>query len=76
MLLDVALARRCLKDSDFNCLFIEGLGWDRYTSHLDVTVDDRTHSLSAVAQKRGMVAFVWQPPSGGRIPDYPTRRKV
>ena len=76
MPLDVALARRCLKDSDFNSLFIEGLGWDRYTSHLDVTVDDRTHSLSAVAQKRGMVAFVWQPPSGGRIPDYPTRRKV
>ncbi|HUS45084.1 MAG TPA: DNA methyltransferase, partial [Phycisphaerae bacterium] len=76
MPLDVALARRCLKDSDFNCLFIEGLGWDRYSSHLDVTVDDRTHSLSAVAQKRGMVAFVWQPPSGNRIPDYPTRRKV
>jgi len=76
MQLDVTLARRCLKEFDLNCLFIEGLGWDRHTAHLAVTVDEHPFALSAVAQKRGMVAFVWQPPSGGRIPDYPTRRKV
>ncbi|MCX5677412.1 MAG: hypothetical protein NTX87_20715 [Planctomycetota bacterium] len=76
MPLDATLARRCLKDFDLHCLFIEGLGWDRHAAHLAVTVDDRPYALSAVAHKRGMVAFVCEPQEGGHIPTYSTRRKI
>ncbi|MBI3989587.1 MAG: SAM-dependent methyltransferase, partial [candidate division NC10 bacterium] len=76
MLLDVPRMRRCLKDFDFTTLFVEELGWDRHAARLEVFVDGLTFILSVIAQKRGMVAFTCAPLSDGRIPDYPTRRKI
>ena len=76
MALDSTRTRQYLKDFDFKALFIEELGWDRHTAHQDISVDGQAVSLTAVAEKRGMVAFLCSSLQDGRIPDYPTRRKI
>lgn len=76
MQVDLDRTRRRLKDFDFRRLFIEELGWDRHAASLDVPVNDETFALAAVAQKRGMVAFICAASGDQRIPDYPTRRKI
>ena len=76
MQVDLDRTRRRLKDFDFSRLFIEELGWDRYVASLDVPVNDETFAFAAVAQKRGMVAFVCAASGDERIPDYSTRRKI
>jgi len=71
MSIDAVAARKCLKSFDFNTLFREHLGWDNHQAKLDIPVDGETVSLTAIAQKRGFVAFIC--PS---IPDRPTRLKI
>ena len=73
MILDTARTRRYLKGFDFESLFIEELGWDNYTTGLDVEVDEQRFTLQAVAEKRGVVAFTC---AVGTIPPYATRRKI
>jgi len=73
MILDTARTRRYLKGFDFESLFIEELGWDHYTTSLDVEVDEERFTLQAVAEKRGVVAFTC---AVGTIPPYATRRKI
>ena len=73
MTLDTARARRHLKQFDFESLFIEELGWDHYTTSLDVEVDEERFTLQAVAEKRGVVAFTC---AVRTIPPYATRRKI
>jgi hypothetical protein len=73
--LNPARAQQYLKAFDFKSLFVEEMGWDHLTHNFDLQVDGETHRFSAVAQKRGMVAFLVTSP-GGRIPDHATRRKV
>ena len=69
--------RQYLKESEFENLFIDQLGWDRHTQILNITVDETAYQLTAIAEKRGMVVFEC-PATGtdGRIPDYATRRKI
>ena len=76
MPLDVARTRHHLKDFNFKNLFIEELGWNHCSNQIDVTLDGNTFSLSAVAEKHGMVAFTCSPSTGERIPDYCLRRKL
>jgi hypothetical protein len=76
MLINPTNAKRLLKTFDFRALFIEELGWDHHASTLRVTVDDQLYTLNAIANKRGMVAYLCTPASDGRLPDYPTRRKI
>jgi hypothetical protein len=71
MKFDVANVRKCLKSFDFSTLFREHLGWDRHQAQLDIPVDGGTVHLSAVAQKRGFIAYVCP-----TIPDRDVRRKV
>jgi len=71
MKIDVAGARKCLKSFDFNTLFREHLGWDNHKARLDIPVHGDTVTLTAIAQKRGFVAFVCS-----SIPDRPTRLKI
>jgi len=71
MKIDVAAVRKCLKSFDFKTLFREHLGWDNHQTQLDIPVDGKTVRLTALAQKRGFVAFFC--PS---IPDRPTRLKI
>src|SRR4030066_487327 len=76
MPLDVTRTRQYLKDFNFKNLFIEELGWNHCSNQIDVTLDGNTFSLSAVAEKHGMVAFTCSPSTGERIPDYSLRRKI
>ncbi len=71
MRFDVAAVRKCLKSFDFKTLFREHLGWDNHHALLNVPVDDNAIRLTAVAQKRGFVAFVCP-----AIPDRPSRLKI
>jgi hypothetical protein len=76
MPLEVAKTRKLLTDFDFKQLFIEELGWNHHDAHLEIAVDCQSFSLTAVAEKCGMAAFLCSPGSGGRIPEYSIRRKV
>ena len=69
MKIDVSAVRKCLKSFDFQTLFREHLGWDNHQACLDIPVDGDTVRLSAVAQKRGFVAYVcWGEKSGTGVP--------
>ena len=70
--------RQYLKESEFETLFIEELGWDYHrTQTLNITVDETEYELTAIAQKHGVVVFEC-PATGadGRIPNKVTRRKI
>ena len=69
--------RQYLKESEFENLFTQELGWDNYTQSLNITVDETTYQLTAIAEKRGLVVFECPATeTDGRIPDYATRRKI
>ena len=69
--------RQYLKESEFENLFTQELGWDNHTQTLNITVDETEYQLTAIAQKRGMVVFECPATeTDGRIPDYATRRKI
>ena len=76
MPLDLARTRQLLANFDFKNLFIEELGWNRHDMRLEVIIDSQPFSLTAVAEKRGMVAFIGAPNAQGRVPDYTLRRKI
>ena len=76
MPLDITRTRQYLKSFDFKSLFIEELGWDHHTQTLPVSFDEQAFTLSAIAQKRGMVAFACASMSDGHVPLYATRRKI
>lgn len=71
MKIDVAAVRQCLKSFDFKTLFREHLGWDNHQAQLEISVNDQFIGLTAVAQKRGFVAFACP-----LIPDRATRLKI
>jgi len=76
MPLNLTRARQLLAQGDLRGLFIEELGWDRHTAALEITLSDSRLKLSALAQKRGMVAYHCPTPHGERLPDYSRRRKI
>ena len=65
-----------LRDFNFRQLFIEELGWDNPPAATAVTVDGQRYALTAIAHKRGMVAYHCPAPAGARIPEYALRRKI
>lgn len=71
MKIDVATVRRLLRECDFKSLFREQLGWDNYAAKLDIPLDGTTHSLAAIAEKRGFQVFTCP-----TIPDRATRLKL
>ena len=76
MPLDVNRTRQYLKDFNFKSLFVEELGWDHHTSHLEVSVDGQSYLLTSIAQKRGMVTFTCSSSDENPILSYPVRRKI
>jgi hypothetical protein len=68
--------RQLIRGFDFRRLFLEELGWDSHHAALEINLDGRPLSLTAVAQKRGMVVYRCSTPAGERIPEYPLRRKI
>lgn len=71
MKIDVTSVRKSLKAFDFRTLFREQLGWDNHQAQLDIPVDGNAVRLTAVAQKRGFVAYICP-----TIPDRATRLKI
>jgi len=71
MKFDPSAVRSCLKSFEFSTLFREHLGWDNHHARLDIPVNDAVFALTAIAQKRGFVAYVCP-----TIPDRPTRLKI
>ena len=69
-------ANKLLEQFDFERLFIEELGWDRHGADLSVQLSSVTYTLRAVAEKRGMVAWVCSAPVGQKIPDRMARKKI
>ncbi|MBK8174844.1 MAG: Eco57I restriction-modification methylase domain-containing protein [Rhodospirillales bacterium] len=69
-------AKKLLEQFEFAKLFVEELGWDRHNAGLSVAISGATFGLKAVAEKRGMVAWVCQVPAGQQIPDRATRKKI
>jgi hypothetical protein len=67
---------RYLEQFALQKLFIEELGWDRYTESLAVEVDGTEYTLQSVAEKKGVVALVCAPDAKGGVPDYATRKKI
>src|SRR5271169_3136751 len=76
MAFSIARVRHYLRQFDLEKLFIEELGWDRYSASLSVQVDGRSYPLRAIAEKRGVQILMCE--AGGEIgiPDYATRRKI
>ena len=58
MLIDRNQVRQLLRDSDFETLWLEELGWDDHPQKLSVTVDESEYLLTAIAEKRGMAVFL------------------
>lgn len=69
-----AHAKELLKKFDFKALFLDELGWDNHEGLRTLNVGDEKFQLNAVAEKRGMAAFVCLMPD--RPIDYPTRGQI
>jgi hypothetical protein len=76
MSLNKSQIQQHLRNFNFRQLFIEELGWDNPPATTEVTVDGQRYALTAIAHKRGMVAYQCPAPDGGRIPEYALRRKI
>ena len=77
MQINLRETRQYLRESEFEDLFIDELGWDNHTDTLHVTVDETDYALTAIAEKRGMVVLECPTPEvDGSLPDHATRRKI
>lgn len=65
-----------LRNFNFRQLFSEELGWDNPPAAAAVLVDGQRYALTAIAHKRGLVAYQCPAPLGGRIPAYTVPRKI
>ena len=65
-----------LKQFDLAGLFTQELGWEVHAHALFVTLHGQTFALTALAHKRGMVAYHCPASAGQPLPDYPTRCKI
>jgi hypothetical protein len=71
MPIDRERSRQCLKAFDFRKLFIEELGWDKFSAKLLKQIDGTEYGFHAVAEKRGVVVL-----ASDTIPDYAVRVKL
>jgi hypothetical protein len=71
MAIDRGRARQCLKAFDFRKLFIEELGWDRFSRTIVKEIDGQEYRFHGVAEKRGVVVLV-----ADSIPEYAIRVKL
>jgi len=69
-------AKKLLEQFEFAKLFVEELGWDWHNADLPVAISGTTFALRAVAEKRGMAAWVCQAPAGQQIPDRAMRKRI
>ena len=69
--------RPFLHSFDFTGLFVEGLGWNNYsTGPLNIAVKDRSYTLKPIAEKANFVVFECDSSADTNVPEYPVRRKI
>ena len=68
--------RQLLKDIELEPLFTQELGWDHHSQTLPIQVNESEYTLTACAEKRGMVVFSYTAAPEAHIPDYATRRRI
>jgi hypothetical protein len=71
MAIDRPRAKQFLRTFDFRPLFVEVLGWDKYTAAFPLSLSGTPITLKGAAEKRGVVVFVCE-----EIPDYASRLKI
>ena len=77
MQFDHQSASTYLRESEFEELFTQVLGWDNHSQTLPVIVDETKYVLTALAEKRGMTVYECpQMTEEQPFPDYATRRKI
>lgn len=76
MSIDVSRVHDLLRIFDFPSLFIEELGWDRYSRTIEADIENYVFSIKAFAEKRGVQIFECGPDKGGRIPERSICRKI
>jgi len=59
----------------FRELFNE-MGWNNDRTRQTIILDEIPYNLTAIAEKSGFRIFICEPPSGERIPDLATRKKI
>jgi len=74
--INVSSARKSIQAFNLQRLFVEELGWDRHSATLEITINGGRYTLGAMAEKRGMVAFVCEPTDGAETPTYAQRRHI
>jgi len=76
MVIDAARFQKLLSDFELGQLFNE-LGWDHaQRPPQEVDIDRETYRLTAIAQKRGVVVFLYTPDAKGLILAHPVRLKI
>lgn len=76
MAADLTRIKQHIQNFAFKDLFLDELGWDDHGQALSIQVDGESFRLSAIAQKRGMIAFLCQIPQEVDFPLYQLRRKI
>ena len=76
MTLNINRIRELISSFDFKKLFIEELGWDHHNAKLNISIGSQTFTVEAIAEKRGMVVFVYTTHGDEQIPDYSMRRAI
>jgi hypothetical protein len=71
-----ASAKTLLERFDLSALFVNELGWDRHNAMLPIEISGASYTLKAIAEKRGMVAWLCDAPVGRQIPDRAIRKKI
>ena len=66
-----------LQAFDFSRLFVDGLGWDHYTTEpFVVRVNERDYTLHPIAEKAGFAVYECDSSADNNVPQYPIRRKI
>ena len=72
---DFVRARALLQSGNLSTLFIEELGWEPQRQKLSLDAGEQTFAFTALAQKKGFIAWLCQSPSSA-LPDHATRLKL
>src|SRR5260370_17209014 len=71
MVIDRERARESLRAFDFRRLFIDQLGWDKYSGDLEIVVGGSDYRFRAISEKRGIAVLVCE-----SIPEHGIRLKL
>lgn len=64
-----------IKTFKFRELFNE-MGWNNDRTKQPIIVDETAYSLTGIAEKSGFRIFACEPPTGNKLPDSATRKKI